>query len=122
MRSKTLQTTEARIRSGFGWGLTQRIESHGMAKFKSHLQRVGDQSLDIFFLLLTSLQSRDGVSLILNLLRQSRLQPMTLGGPTPLSESSPVPHASYATNDADKCARSTKNTWSKVKSWLYPTA
>ncbi|KAF8898474.1 PRELI-like family-domain-containing protein [Infundibulicybe gibba] len=60
---KTLQTTEARILSGFGWGLARRIESHGLARFKANVQR-----------------SREGVSLILSLLRQSRLQPMTLGG------------------------------------------
>ncbi|KAJ7071459.1 PRELI-like family-domain-containing protein, partial [Mycena amicta] len=61
---KTLQHTEARVRSGFGWGLTRRIEAHGLNKFKANMQR-----------------SREGVSLVLQLLRQSRLQPMTLGGP-----------------------------------------
>lgn len=39
-RSKTLQTTEARIISGFGWGLTKRIESHGLQRFKTNVQRV----------------------------------------------------------------------------------
>jgi hypothetical protein len=38
---KTLQTTEARILSGFGWGLTKKIESHGLARFKANVQRVG---------------------------------------------------------------------------------
>lgn len=38
--SKTLQTTEARIVSGFGWGLTKRIENHGLARFKANVQRV----------------------------------------------------------------------------------
>jgi hypothetical protein len=37
---KTLQTTEARIVSGFGWGLTKRIENHGLARFKANVQRV----------------------------------------------------------------------------------
>ena len=37
---RTLQTTEARIVSGFGWGLTKRIENHGLAKFKANVQRV----------------------------------------------------------------------------------
>lgn len=37
---KTLQTTEARILSGFGWGLTKRIESHGLSRFKANVQRV----------------------------------------------------------------------------------
>jgi hypothetical protein len=38
--SKTLQTTEASIVSGFGWGLTKRIENHGLARFKANVQRV----------------------------------------------------------------------------------
>jgi hypothetical protein len=38
--SKTLQITEASIVSGFGWGLTKRIENHGLAKFKANVQRV----------------------------------------------------------------------------------
>lgn len=37
---KTLQTTEARILSGFGWGLTKRIENHGLTRFKANVQRV----------------------------------------------------------------------------------
>jgi len=62
---KTAQTTEARVLSGFGWGLAKRIESHGLNRFKAHVHR-----------------SREGVSVILNLIRESRLrlQPMTLGG------------------------------------------
>jgi len=58
---RTLQTNEARIVSRFGWGLTKSIENHGLARFKANVQR-----------------SREGVSLILSMLRQSRLQPMTL--------------------------------------------
>lgn len=38
--SKTLQNTEVRIASGFGWGLTKRIETYGITKFKQNLQRV----------------------------------------------------------------------------------
>lgn len=38
--SKTLQTTEAFFLSGFGWGLTKKIENYGLAKFKANLQRV----------------------------------------------------------------------------------
>ncbi|KAI0935947.1 hypothetical protein AcV5_004222 [Taiwanofungus camphoratus] len=38
--SKTQQSTEARFVSGFGWGLTRRIENHGLARFKANLQRV----------------------------------------------------------------------------------
>jgi hypothetical protein len=39
-RSRTVQLTEAYITSKFGWGLTRRIESHGLARFKAHVQRV----------------------------------------------------------------------------------
>ncbi|KIY51325.1 MSF1-domain-containing protein, partial [Fistulina hepatica ATCC 64428] len=59
---KTLQTTEARIVSRFGWGLTRSIENHGLSRFKANLQR-----------------SREGLSLILNLVRQARMQPMGYG-------------------------------------------
>jgi hypothetical protein len=59
---KTLQTNEARIVSRFGWGLAKTIENHGLAKFKTNLQR-----------------SREGLSHILNALRQTRLQPMIAG-------------------------------------------
>lgn len=38
--SNTMQTTQARFVSGFGWGLTKRIESHGLNKFKANIQRV----------------------------------------------------------------------------------
>ncbi|KAH9050488.1 MSF1-domain-containing protein [Lactarius hengduanensis] len=58
---KTLQTTEARIVSGFGWGLTKQIENYGLARFRKNVQR-----------------SREGVTLILDLIRQARQQPMTL--------------------------------------------
>ena len=37
---KTLQTTEARIVSGFGWGLTKQIENYGLARFRKNVQRV----------------------------------------------------------------------------------
>jgi len=60
---KTLQTNEARIVSRFGWGLAKAIENHGLAKFKTNLQR-----------------SREGLSHILSTLRQTRLQPMVAGG------------------------------------------
>jgi len=69
---KTLQTNEARIISRFGWGLAKTIENHGLAKFKANLQR-----------------SREGLSHILNALRQTRLQPMVAGGAlySPMTES-----------------------------------
>lgn len=94
---KTLQTTEARIRSGFGWGLTKKIENHGLKRFKANVQR-----------------SREGVSLILNLIRQSRLQPMTLGGAEPLS---PVPENSH---EDSAVSRPSNGVWARLKSWVNP--
>ncbi|MBF3355631.1 hypothetical protein ISU91_21110, partial [Leptospira borgpetersenii serovar Hardjo-bovis] len=73
---KTVQPTEARVLSGFGWGLTKRIESHGLNRFKAHVHRVRRVYIGcITLLIITILQSREGVSLILKLLRESRLQP-----------------------------------------------
>ena len=40
VRSKTLQKTEARFISNFGWGLTKQIENHSLARFKANIQRV----------------------------------------------------------------------------------
>ncbi|TFL03592.1 PRELI-like family-domain-containing protein [Pterulicium gracile] len=68
---KTSQYTEARVMSNFGWGLAKRIENHGLAKFKANIQR-----------------SREGVSLVLSLLRQSRMH-ATMGGPGPDTSFSP---------------------------------
>ncbi|KIL71831.1 hypothetical protein M378DRAFT_64776 [Amanita muscaria Koide BX008] len=96
---KTLQTTEARIRSGFGWGLTKRIETHGLNRFKANVQR-----------------SREGVSLILDLLRQSRLQPMTLGGAEHLSME--AVNRNHAENDGR--ATSKVGVWTRLKSWIQP--
>lgn len=45
--SKTLQHTEARIVSRFGWGLTKKIENHGLTRFKANMQRVRKQSFEI---------------------------------------------------------------------------
>lgn len=95
---KTLQDTEARIRSRFGWGLTKKIESHGMSRFKANVQR-----------------SREGVVLILDLLRQSRLQPMTLGGSTTMTSST---DDAGATNKRKPIG----GAWSTLKSWIYPTS
>ncbi|KAJ7804876.1 PRELI-like family-domain-containing protein [Mycena leptocephala] len=110
---KTLQLTEARIGSGFGWGLTRRIETHGLNKFKANLQR-----------------SREGVSLVVQLLRQSRLHPMTLGGPedVPLSARLPVqaqpnvaePQMSATSNSDAHTATRPQNSWSRLKAWLRP--
>ncbi|PPQ63717.1 hypothetical protein CVT24_004297 [Panaeolus cyanescens] len=97
---RTLQHTEARVISRFGWGLTKRIENHGLSKFKANLQR-----------------SREGVSLILSLLRQSRLQPMTLG----IENSHQHPVFPPNTNDDDAAPQKPNNTaWSRLKSWFQP--
>jgi len=98
---KTLQYTEARIFSGFGWGLTKKIENHGLTRFKANLQR-----------------SREGVSLILSLIRQSRLQPMTLGGePLPMSHM----EESHGRDNADTKSSTQPPTgiMGKLRSWFY---
>ncbi|CAE6447348.1 unnamed protein product [Rhizoctonia solani] len=61
---RTVQTTEARFQSRFGWGLTKRIESYASSKFRSNIEK-----------------SRQGIFLVLNLLRESRMQLQPLGGP-----------------------------------------
>jgi len=93
-QGQTLQNTEARIVSGFGWGLTRKIENHGLSRFKANMQR-----------------SREGVSLILGLLRESRLQPLVLG---PGSESHGNKH-----EQTERVSKQPKNSaWSKFKSWF----
>jgi hypothetical protein len=46
---KTLQINEARIVSRFGWGLAKTIENHGLAKFKTNLQRVSPTSITTLY-------------------------------------------------------------------------
>lgn len=75
---KTVQTTQARFISGFGWGLTKRIENHGLNRFKANIQK-----------------SREGLFLVVRLLRESRLQPMTMGHTGTFINSN-----SYSSNDA----------------------
>ncbi len=76
---KTLQTTEARIVSGFGWGLTKQIENYGLARFRKNVQRVRLFHRTQYPSLRSSLQSREGVALILDLIRQGRRQHMAVG-------------------------------------------
>jgi hypothetical protein len=76
---KTLQTTEARIVSGFGWGLTKQIENYGLARFRKNVQRVRLFHRTQYLSLRSSLQSREGVALILDLIRQGRRQHMAVG-------------------------------------------
>jgi len=56
----TAQITEARVVSKFGWGLARRIERYGHEKFQRNIER-----------------SRAGISLVLSLLHQSRLQALS---------------------------------------------
>jgi len=76
---KTLQTTQARIVSGFGWGMTKRIENHGLNKFKANIQR-----------------SREGVALVLKVLRESRLQTIGLGANSSYAMRIPPENSSQA--------------------------
>ncbi|KAJ3548559.1 hypothetical protein NMY22_g1221 [Coprinellus aureogranulatus] len=111
--NRTLQHTEVRIVSGFGWGLTKRIETYGITKFKQNLQR-----------------SREGVHLILGLIRQSRLQPMAIGhAPLPgLSLNTPISDGSLQQFGEGRETEamppsptpSPTGTWSKVRSWFSP--
>ncbi|KAH9853094.1 MSF1-domain-containing protein [Lenzites betulinus] len=115
---RTLQTTEAFFLSGFGWGLTKKIENYGLAKFKANLQR-----------------SREGFFIILDLIRQSRRQPLTLGASNSFLVShrilndptakAPAPHnapvINEARNDTPGAPSSPANgggAWSRMRSWL----
>jgi len=95
---KTVQRTEARVFSRFGWGLTKKIENHGLTKFKANMQR-----------------SREGVSLILSLLRESRLQPMTMGAETSHSPQPMVDSKIHEAPDFDQ-----RGMWTRLKAWVNP--
>ncbi|KLO19984.1 MSF1-domain-containing protein [Schizopora paradoxa] len=111
----TMQTTQARFVSGFGWGLTKRIESHGLNKFKANIQR-----------------SREGVSLVLRLLRESRLQPLALGSGETFAggfmPSEPSLRPATWTRAEDKShqnevyassqSRTAPSTFARLKSWV----
>jgi len=99
---KSLLSTEARFVSGFGWGLTKSIENHGLAKFKANIQR-----------------SREGLSVILNLIRQSRMQHMTLGGHSSFVDAHPS-SSSEATSDyrSEQSRPCEGGSWRRLKSWF----
>ncbi|KAJ7596720.1 MSF1-domain-containing protein [Mycena floridula] len=103
VEGKTAQTTEARIVSGFGWGLAKRIENFGLNRARAHVQR-----------------SREGVSLILSLLRQSRLEPMTMGAPmmmgAPMLPPPALPESSN--NHAEEVKTVPSGRWRRLRSWL----
>jgi hypothetical protein len=129
---KTLQTTEARIVSGFGWGLTKRIENHGLARFKANVQRVRSSktsSCNIANVWL--IKSREGVSLILGLLRQSRLQPMPMHlSPNAFDSSLAFASIPSSTNDhgpmtdsahgSDQHQAPKNSAWTRLSSWFRP--
>lgn len=102
--NQTRQETEAVFVSKFGWGLTKRIESHSLSRFKAHVAR-----------------SREGLSVIVGLIRQSRMQPMTIGGPAPLLTETPHIVSSKQNEAAEgpntpHTARQ-GSSWDKISSW-----
>jgi len=105
---RTLQTTQARFMSGFGWGLTKRIESHSLNKFKANIQK-----------------SREGVALVLQLLRETRLQPLAVGGDAGFVSMPSARHENVA-SQADGWSpqseegpqRRSSGQWTRLKTWL----
>ncbi|PCH33348.1 MSF1-domain-containing protein [Wolfiporia cocos MD-104 SS10] len=103
---RTLQNTEARFVSGIGWGLTKKIESHGLARFKANIQR-----------------SRQGFSMILDLIRQSRAQTMTMGAPNVYvhshhrTASVEDPPATDTENKSQETTK-TRGSWLNPRSWV----
>lgn len=104
----TVQRSEVRIVSRFGWGLTKKIENFGVNRFKTNLQR-----------------SRDGISLIMEAIRQSRLQTMTMqplsiaGHPTMNRyDEPPRMHEVSQTPEAETPAP--KGLWTRLRGWWYP--
>src|SRR5258708_36666602 len=87
-----MQTTEARIVSGFGWGLTRQIENYGLARFTKNVQRVSPLTRPMLVSHVL-LQAREGVPLILGLIRQARQQPIPVGS----SYLSPTSASRFAT-------------------------
>ncbi|KAH9835840.1 MSF1-domain-containing protein [Rhodofomes roseus] len=102
---KTQQTTEARFVSNFGWGLTKKIETHGLTKFKANIQR-----------------SRQGFSMILDLIRQSRMQPMAMGSSDSYTPSRFLSPSSDVRAPADKAEERPLGlrgggSWLSLRSW-----
>ncbi|KAG1858983.1 hypothetical protein DFJ58DRAFT_781104, partial [Suillus subalutaceus] len=80
--------------------MTKRIESHGLARFKAHVQR-----------------SRQGVSLFLDLIRQARLQPMALGSYITHLHS----ERSFTSTDTPASSHSSDNTGHAPEEYSSPT-
>ncbi|KAF7340017.1 PRELI/MSF1 domain-containing protein [Mycena venus] len=126
---KTLQLTEARILSGFGWGLTRRIETHGLNKFKANLQRVR------FHFMILSTFLTPVYSLVKAFLSSSSscdnpdCSQWLLGSPqdTPVSVNLPAQptiaeHKTSTGTDAEAYSTMPRaqNSWSRLKAWLRP--
>ncbi|EPS99073.1 hypothetical protein FOMPIDRAFT_1024326 [Fomitopsis schrenkii] len=102
---KTFQNTEAFFVSNFGWGLTKKIETHGLARFKANIQR-----------------SRQGFSMILDLIRQSRMRPMALGTSHSYTPSQYIPSSSDSRPSSEQSEVRTQESnaigsWLSLKSW-----
>jgi hypothetical protein len=102
---RTIHTSTVNIHSRFGWGLTSRIEEHGVSKFQANLQK-----------------SRQGLSVILALLRQ---QPMALGLSGSLSSSSDAWYARQAHNatrttdeGGEQVTNQAPGRWAALKRWV----
>lgn len=114
---KTFHTSQVSIVSRFGWGLTKKIEDHGLSKFRQNLQR-----------------SREGLFLVLDLLRR---RPLPLGAapgwvetpaffsPRSLASSATTAFApsSISTHQEDTSAEASSRTgvpstrWTRVRTW-----
>jgi hypothetical protein len=115
---RTLQHTEARIFSRFGWGLTKKIENHGFHKFKANFQRVSFRFIVALTLSHTCIfKSREGVSVVLSLLRQSRLQPITLGAGTEIAHNIPSVFEECPLSAEEN--KDQLSSWKKFKLWLF---
>jgi hypothetical protein len=125
--SKTLQTSQVSIVSRFGWGLTKKIEDHGLAKFQANIRKVQPLPLPLRSAPLTDpfTQSREGLFTVLHLLRQ---QPMALGLSGSLSDASassfttrsshPHEERREAGQDVPESAAPRATRWGKLRSWF----
>jgi hypothetical protein len=98
---RTMHTSTVNIVSRFGWGLTSRIEEHGVSKFAANLQK-----------------SRDGLAVVMNLLRQ---QPMALGLTGSLSSTAAADtwRARQAPSSRTEGEHSTTpGRWANLKRWF----
>jgi len=104
---KTVQRTDVSIVSGFGWGLTKRIEQYGLQKFKANIQK-----------------SREGLKVILELVRQSHPQGMIMGLPDGASASvASQPAKSFNEHEASRQREHNSGEqpsggiWSRLPAW-----